>query len=141
MIRKALGAISLYCSALATAGATDLTVTISGARNPNGSMALGIFNNEGGFPRAPQAFASMRIKAAQGNASVTFHDLPPGRYAVSAYHDENDNGKLDTDAVGFPTEGYGFSNDARGTLGPPAFAQAAFELGDQSKRVTVKLAY
>jgi uncharacterized protein (DUF2141 family) len=60
---------------------------------------------------------------------------------VSSYHDKNDNGKLDTDALGFPTEGFGFSNDARGTTGPPPFAKAAFDLGNETKSVTIKLVY
>ena len=141
MIRTLLVAASLYCSAVATASGADLTVTIGGARNANGALALAVFNSESSFPRVPLAFASARIRAAQRNASFTFHNLPPGKYAVSAYHDENDNGKLDTDAVGFPTEGFGFSNDARGTLGPPEFAKAAFELGEEKKSVTVKVSY
>jgi len=58
---------------------------------------------------------------------------------VSAFHDQNDNGKLDTDPTGQPTEVYGFSNDARGTAGPPQFADAAFELGDQAKTISIKL--
>jgi uncharacterized protein (DUF2141 family) len=79
------------------------------------------------------------VRATVGNIVVTFHNLPPGRYAVSAFHDENDNGRLDTDTVGFPTEGIGFSNEARGL--PPDFAKAAVDLAEQSKSMTVKLAY
>jgi uncharacterized protein (DUF2141 family) len=141
MIRYVLLGASFLLSAPITAGAADLTVTVSGARNVNGALALAIFNSESSFPKPPMAFAAARMKATQGNVSVTFHNLPPGKYALSSYHDENDNGKLDTDSVGFPTEGYGFSNDARGVLGPPEFSKAAFELADQSKSVVVKLGY
>jgi uncharacterized protein (DUF2141 family) len=141
MIRTLLVTASLSCSVLAAAAAGDLTVTIGGTRNANGAVALALFNSETSFPRAPLAFASARIKAAQANAGFTFHNLAPGKYAVSAFHDENDNGKLDTDAVGFPTEGFGFSNDARGTLGPPAFAKAAFELGEDKMSVAVQVKY
>jgi uncharacterized protein (DUF2141 family) len=141
MTPKILVAVLLYCSALTAAGATDLTVTISGARNATGSISAGIFNSESSFPKAPQAFASFRIKAQQGTVSFTVHNLPPGKYAVTSYHDENDNGKLDTDVTGLPTEGYGVSNDAREILGPPQFAKASFGLGDQSKTITVTIKY
>jgi len=141
MIRSVLFAAWLSCWALVAASAAELTITIEGTRNPSGAVALALFNSEDSFPRSPLAFASVRVKAAQEKVSFTFHNLAPGKYAVSAFHDENDNGKLDSDAVGFPTEGFGFSNDARGTLGPPAFARAAFELGEEKKSVTVKVAY
>lgn len=142
MFRSVLLAAWLSAWAALAASAAELTVTIEGARNPSGAVAVALFNGEDGFPRAARALASARIRAAaHGKASFTFHNLAPGKYAVSAFHDENDNGKLDTDVVGFPTEGFGFSNDARGTLGPPTFAKAAFELGDERKSVTVTLAY
>jgi len=137
--RTLLGA-ALYCAALTTATAADLTITVDGARNTNGALALALFNSESSFPRAPLAIASARMRARQ-EATFTFHDLAPGMYAISAYHDENDNGKLDADAIGFPTEGLGFSNDARITTGPPAFAKAAFELRDEKKKVSVKVLY
>jgi len=141
MLRQAFVAASLSGFGLASALAADLTITIGGARSANGSLGLAVFNSESAFPRVPQAFASVRIRAGQGDVVFTFHGLAPGKYAVSSYHDENDNGKLDTDALGFPTEGFGFSNEARGTTGPPAFAKAAFDLGDQNKSVTIKLVY
>jgi len=142
MLRQAFLAASLCGFGLASALAADLTLTVGGARSANGSLGLAVFNSESAFPRAPQAFASVRIKAGQGDAVFTFHGLPPGKYAVSTYHDDNDNGKLDTDAFGFPTEGLGFSNEARvTTTGPPPFAKAAFDLGDEKKSVTIKLVY
>lgn len=141
MTRKLVVAASLYLSLLAAARATDLTVTINGTRNANGSVATGIFNNEGSFPKPVSAFASFRIKATQGHVSFTVHNLPAGRYAVTAYHDENDNGKLDADVTGLPTEGYGVSNDARETLSPPRWDKASFEVGEQTKLVTVNIQY
>jgi uncharacterized protein (DUF2141 family) len=41
-------------------------------------------------------------------------------------HDENDNGKMDTDWMGIPKEGYGATRDAKGIMGPPKFKDAAF---------------
>ncbi|MGJ7582834.1 DUF2141 domain-containing protein [Variovorax sp. RHLX14] len=61
-------------------------------------------------------------------AKLIFVGLPPGRYAVKSFADENGNGKLDTNLVGLPTERYGFSNDAKGRMGPPSFEQASFML-------------
>ena len=141
MIRTLTIAAALYASTLAAAEAADLTVAVTGVRNANGSVAAALFNSEASFPKAGQAVAAFRVKAAQGSFQVTFHDLPPGRYALTAYHDENDNGKLDTDVTGVPSEGYGVSNNARDELGPPQFAKAAFDLGEAGKTVNVTIKY
>ena len=127
--------------ALTAADAADLTVTVSGVRNASGSVSAGIFNSEATFAKPSQALASFRMKATQGSVGFTVHGLPPGQYAVTAYHDENGNGALDFDPTGIPTEGYGVSNDARETFAPPRFAKAMFELGDQSKSVTISIGY
>jgi uncharacterized protein (DUF2141 family) len=62
--------------------------------------------------------------------------IPQGTYAIACYHDENNNGKLDTKFMGIPKEGTGASNDARGTMGPPKFKDAKFQLvSDTSVRI------
>jgi uncharacterized protein (DUF2141 family) len=70
---------------------------------------------------------------------VTVPDLPPGRYAVAAYVDNNRNGKQDKNFLGVPKEDYGFSNEARGRFGPPDFAEAAFDIGDNAVSKTIHL--
>jgi uncharacterized protein (DUF2141 family) len=141
MIRELSVAASLYASALNAAAAADLTVTVSGIRNASGSVSAGIYNGQSSFAKASEALVLFRIKAAQGSVRFTAHDLPPGRYAVTAYHDENGNGSLDFDPTGAPAEGYGVSNDARNPSAPPEFAKAAFELRDQNQSVTINLGY
>jgi len=141
MIWKLVFATSLYASVLTVAHAADLTVTVSGIRNAAGLVSAGVFDSESSFAKPSEAVASFRTKAMQGSVSFTVHDLPPGRYAVTAYHDENGNGRLDFDPTGVPTEGYGVSRDARNPLAPPEFGKAAFELIDQNKSVTVKIGY
>jgi uncharacterized protein (DUF2141 family) len=66
-------------------------------------------------------------------------ELPPGDYAVMAYHDRNASGRLDTLPVGLPTEPYGFSNNNRGMFGPPAWRAAAFRLAGPGARQVIRL--
>jgi uncharacterized protein (DUF2141 family) len=69
----------------------------------------------------------------------SFDDLPPGRYAIKLYHDANGNGELDTNMMGLPTEAYGFSGEG-GSMGPPPFEKAAFEVvAGENNAVTVRL--
>jgi uncharacterized protein (DUF2141 family) len=141
MLRKLAIAGALQLALLSAASAADLTVTISGARNANGAIAAGIFNSESGFPKPAAAVVAFRTKATTGPVSFTVHDLPAGRYAVTSYHDENDNGKLDADQTGLPTEGYGVSNKAREVLSPPQWSKASFELREQGKTIAVTIEY
>ena len=61
--------------------------------------------------------------------SVTYvYELPAGTYAIGIFHDVNLNNKMDNNLFGIPKEQYGFSNNARSFLGPPAFEAAAFDL-------------
>jgi uncharacterized protein (DUF2141 family) len=62
-----------------------------------------------------------------GRAVCVFANVPPGTYSGGAFHDANDNGKLDTNWIGIPKEGVASSNNAKGRMGPPKFKDAAFE--------------
>jgi len=72
---------------------------------------------------------------------VVFEDLPFGEYAVSLMHDENRNGKIDTNFLGIPKEGYGASNDAKAVLGPPKYADARFLLDKPDMTMEIKVKY
>ena len=124
------------------AHAADLTITVKGVRSADGAIFLAVYDSDKSFMKVPQAKTTRRIDAGKGDLKVVIHDLPAGKYAIAGYHDENGNGKLDTNALGIPEEGYGFSNDARGMLGPPAFAEAAFEFdGKTDKTIAFSIQY
>ena len=73
----------------------------------------------------------------ENKSTAEFKNLPAGTYAVQYYHDENNNDKMDTGTFGIPLEGYGFSNDARGFMGPPDFEDELFSL-DQNKTLVLE---
>ncbi len=71
--------------------------------------------------------------------TIVFNDLKDGSYAIRCFHDENDNGELDTNFIGIPKEGFGFSNDAFGKFGPKKFSEWLFEVqGDTKLQITTK---
>ena len=73
-----------------------------------------------------------------GKATVTYYGLKDGVYAVAMIHDENANGKLDTNFIGIPTEGIGVSNNPRLT-GAPGFDEAKFKIsGNTAITITAK---
>jgi uncharacterized protein (DUF2141 family) len=140
-MRSALCALALSTFLPSAALAGDLTVTVDEIENGSGSVLGALYNGESSFMNQPQAFQRFKVKAVEGHVSYVFHDVPAGKYALSVFHDANDNGKLDRNGFGVPTEGYGFSNDAQGTGGPPKWEQAVFDFDGRAKTVTVTLNY
>lgn len=81
------------------------------------------------------------VPARAGSVAVTIEDVPPGRYAVQAFHDADGDGKLARNWLGLPRDGVGFSNDAMAHLTYPRFSVAGFDHGDTPQRVPVRLRY
>ena len=118
-----LAAAALYAEPL------TLTVNLKGFKSDKGVVEVALFDQAAAFPTKPEkAIAKQRAPIVGGTATVEFRDLKPGTYAVSAYHDANNNGKMDTNFIGIPKEPTGASNDAKGRMGPPSFKDAQFTL-------------
>ena len=127
-----------------TAGTANLTVRVTGARNAKGKIRVALFRDSKGFPNdASQAVHTQAadIDPQRLRAQVVFADLPAGAYAVSVFHDENMNEKLDKNFMGVPKEGYGASNNPKKKMGPPNFDETKFQLGVADQSVEIKLMY
>ena len=82
-----------------------------------------------------------KVSASTGPITVAFDNLPPGTYAIGAYHDENANDHLDTGPLGLPVEGYALSNGVRAVISKPTFQQAAFTVGRGDKPIALRIRY
>lgn len=119
----------------------SLTVRVKAARNSNGVVRVALWKQAAGFPLDPKRVVTGgTAELNNGVAVVTLQHIAPGTYAISSYHDENANGKLDTNVIGIPKEEYGFSNQARGRLGPPSFEQAKFTYDGRDETIEITLA-
>jgi uncharacterized protein (DUF2141 family) len=135
------------------AWAGDLKVSIEGVRSSAGAVMIGLYDSPEHFNTAIDKAAEVgtlndearlggvALRAIAGTQSVVFTKLNPGSYAVIVFHDENDNGKLDKNFWGVPLEGYGFSNNAQGSLGPPDFKEVAITLDEADKEISISLIY
>lgn len=113
----------------------SLTVEITGIKEDGGTIYLAIYNNKKDFLKKG---IGGNVVVKNKKASYTFKNLKKGEYAVSLFHDENDNDKIDKSFIGIPKEPYGFSNDAKGFMGPPSFEDTKIKL-DQNKNIKIKL--
>lgn len=131
-------AILLNCMALPSAAQFRIEVAVEHVKDTLGEIRVAVFSDAGTFLKKP--VHSARVKAAKGIVLVRFEGIAPGSYAISIIHDANRNGKLDTNSIGIPREGFGFSNDAMGNFGPPSFDKAKVTITG-SQRVTVNARY
>jgi uncharacterized protein (DUF2141 family) len=119
---------------------TSLQVSISGASSDTGSIRILVFSKPSGFPdQVKQAVRSISLPPKSGKASFKLTDLPAGTYAIGIIHDLDNNGKLSTNAVGYPTEKFGFSKNPKIYFGPPSFEKAAFVLGKTAVSLEINL--
>lgn len=116
----------------------SLTLSIEGIQGDVGKIFYSIFDSKKGFPdKADLAVKRGALDIANGKAVVTIDGLPEGYYAVSAYHDMDDNGRLNTNFIGMPKEGVGNSND---NAGRPNFKKSSFTLSEKMI-VVIKMYY
>ncbi|MGM0563821.1 MAG: DUF2141 domain-containing protein [Pseudomonadota bacterium] len=130
-------------SAFAEPSSTGIHVKIPNIKNSTGNIACGIFESSEGFPDEflVSARAVIIKKIHKTDLQCKFSGIPPGTYAIAVIHDENMNGKLDTNLFGVPSEGYGFSNTTIDEFGAPAFAAARFSYDGEEIHLTGKLKY
>ena len=120
-----------------TDNSPNVTVNISNLKSNEGQIFISIYNSEDTF--LGKGFKSFVTKIENNSCLVTFENIPNGIYAISFFHDENDNNKMDSNFLGIPKEDYGCSNNAKGFMGPPKWEDAKFEVKNESLTQHIKL--
>jgi uncharacterized protein (DUF2141 family) len=119
------------------ASGQDITVKINNLDNSKGKVLVAIYDSKDSFLN--KRYKGTMSKINDNTCEVTFKNIPEGVYAISLFHDENDNNKMDSNFLGIPKEDYGCSNNATGFMGPPKWEDAKFELKDKSIIQTITL--
>ncbi len=117
--------------------AGEISVSVVGAAKDSGSIVLCLWGGDEGFPDCEKGKPLKRIVVPAGAGTATFADVPPGSYAVSAFHDLNSNGVLDSNFIGLPKEPVGLSNNPK-IMGPPRFKPAQFSHADRTS-ISIRL--
>ena len=128
---KVIVAFVLFVSSLVSAQNVNLTVKISDLKSNTGIVQVGLFNSKGDFLK--KVYKGLPSEIKSNGAVVTFSNIPKGEYAISAYHDKNNNTKLDTNFMGIPKEDVACSNNAKGVMGPPKYEDAKFQINKDLK--------
>lgn len=133
MIRTLVLSLFIFSSFMATAQHC-LTVEIHELRNCEGKVIIALLDKD------EQDVKDIHAEISNNGSRAVFRDLPSGSYAIRFIHDENRNDELDTNLVGMPREGFGFSNDAVGRFGPKDFSKWLFRL-DTDRLIRVPAHY
>jgi|SRR5208282_4653079 len=149
-IRTRLVAFALLLAAAASparagdaAKAGGIKVEVTGFRNDKGQLGCSLWPGPEGFPR-DDSHISGHVWAPihGGRGECVFGGVPAGDYAVTLFHDENGNGKFDSNFFGYPLEGYGFSNNAKAQFKAPSFDETKFHYdGTGTKQISVQMIY
>ncbi len=140
-----MGAAAFVASLLGLAAgaihaeAETVEVRVNGVRDARGHVMVAVCSRQDFLhPHCPY---NASAPARPGTVVVHVTGVPPGTYAVQAWHDDADRGHLTRDWLGIPREGVGFSRDPSLLLGPPSFDDAEFQLGPGGERAALSLHY
>ncbi|HEV7330548.1 MAG TPA: DUF2141 domain-containing protein [Flavisolibacter sp.] len=111
----------------------ELEITLTEVRH-EGMLMIGVYREREGFTKINKAYRQMSYKAnGESTVSLTFDRLEKGTYAIALFQDLNNNGKLDKNFFGIPTEPYAFSNNVKPRFSAPTYDDCKFSLPMQSK--------
>ena len=119
---------------------SSIQVNIQEASSDQGMIRVLLFSGGAGFPdQVSKAVKSFSIPPKNKQVAFTISDLALGTYSLAVIHDQDSNGKLSSNAVGYPIEKFGFSNNPKVYFSPPSFEKASFILGKTPIKVTISL--
>ncbi|MEM6263336.1 MAG: DUF2141 domain-containing protein [Bacteroidota bacterium] len=112
-------------------------VQFDGLDTRQGHVRIAVFNTQESF-LSQEFFTTAIVKVDDLPVTRTI-SLPPGDYAISAYHDINDDEELNLSLLGIPKEPYGFSNNPRRGMGPASFEEASFRFNKNNQTLVIEL--
>lgn len=118
----------ILCAGFKAPSTYNLTVVIKNIEKHEGNIRMGLYDHEDTYLKSGQEFRLAIVPVTGSIVKYVYKNIPQGVYAISLYHDENKDGKCNRTFIGFPTEGYGFSNDIRPKISAPQFEDAKFNL-------------
>jgi len=114
--------IAFALMAMAATAQHSIKVNVTNLENNEGVVRIELINSD------EKVVEQQAVEISNNTCELTFEKVKNGTYAIRYYHDENNNGEMDTGLFGIPEEGYGFSNNATGFMGPPDFEDQLFEV-------------
>lgn len=116
----------LFINVYAQQGSIKLEVR--NIETPEGQLYVSLYNKSKGFLKEGTEFRKLKFDIKDNDFICCMEELPEGDYAVAIYHDKNEDGECNTNWLGIPTEGYGFSRNFKPIIAPPSFKRVKIKV-------------
>ena len=127
--------------ALTAQGQNNISAQVGGFENSKGLCLACLYNSSESFNGKGKAVQCTEVAITNQKATVVFQNVAAGTYAISLFHDANNNKKLDTNFLGIPKEGYGASQNDLPFAGAPTFNGNKFQVSGTSTNLSIRLRY
>lgn len=125
---------------MATKERGRLMINIENVRESKGDIHVALYKDPSCFLDDRGIIHGQVIKVtATGSLWAMIEELDYGLYALAAYLDLNNNGKLDKNMLGIPTEPYAFAKKEPSKWRNPAFQEVAFQMNSPEKNLRITL--
>jgi uncharacterized protein (DUF2141 family) len=105
-----------------------ILVHVKNVDSASGHVKVAVYDSDETFLSFDGVLKTGTAPAHEGIVTMQIVDIPIGEYALAVFHDENGNGKLDTNWLGIPKEKVAFSRAKMKTFGPPRYKECAFRV-------------
>ncbi|UZD24119.1 DUF2141 domain-containing protein [Algoriphagus halophytocola] len=104
----------------------SIEINIQDLSSDKGIIQVLVFDQEKGWPESvDDAWMALGIPIKNGVAKKTIPDVPEGNYAITVFHDEDEDGLIRKNKVGYPLDDFGFSNNPSLLFGVPSFTKCS----------------
>ena len=116
-----------------------LQLEVQNIKSEGGMIWVGVYQSEADFLIKEKAtLVGVRVEA-RTTLTIDIPDLTYGEYALAVFHDENNNGEMDRNLVGIPSEPFAFSKPPVSKLRIPKFEEVKFLFSPEQTKLTTSL--
>lgn len=109
----------------------DLTLNVRNCDNNGGKLMIAAFKGANDFKNKENSAFNDAVTVNDSTVEINFHNIAPGKYAIAIFHDQNLDNILNTNQIGIPTEGFGFSGDYS-LFTKPKFKDCSFQINNDT---------
>ena len=128
-MQKGLIILILFLTSVTFQNKVTLEIQITELKNSKGKILLELLDEN------ENSITGVKQQIVDNKCLITITGLSQGNYVFKYFHDENNNEEIDTNWMGIPKEGFGFSNNAKGTFGPPKLEKMVFKLSSDTTMI------
>lgn len=128
------------CTALADKNSATVKLRVSNIQSQVGKLYVSVYDSKDTFLGDTKVIEQVvGLEGMEEGTLAIELKLPYGSYAISVHHDNNANGKMDSNFIGIPKEPVGLSNGHVPRFGPPKFSKAVIEISQPLQEEQIAL--